>query len=320
MIKQLRIQNFRSHKNTKLEFVKGVNCIVGLPDSGKTNIIRAINWALTNRPLGFRFHSNFAKGPTAVDIDFEEGNQISLVKSKSESGYVCNEKEFRAIGSDVPDEVSRISNITELNLQTQMDKPFLICESPGEVAKVFNRVSKLEKPDLVIASLTTDINSKNKQIKILSLDKIEFEEKLKRFENLPQMKNDLDEIEQIENKRQKIKNEIDELFSMIENIEAVKKIMENIVDVAEAQKELANINKLYTEIANEQKKHMSLQDIITSTEEVEDKMQNIKMDYKDIQKDFGKFLKTIKICPYCEKCTEPISAHNLDKFIKAELA
>lgn len=320
MIKQLRIQNFRSHKNTKLEFVKGVNCIVGLPDSGKTNIIRAINWALTNRPLGFRFHSNFAKGPTAVDIDFEEGNQISLVKSKSESGYVCNEKEFRAIGSDVPDEVSRISNITELNLQTQMDKPFLICESPGEVAKVFNRVSKLEKPDLVIASLTTDINSKNKQIKTLSLDKIEFEEKLKRFENLPQMKNDLDEIEQIENKRQKIKNEIDELFSMIENIEAVKKIMENMIDIDKARKELVSINKLYTEIANEQKKHMSLQDIITSTEEVEDKMQNIKMDYKDIQKDFGKFLKTIKICPYCEKCTEPISAHNLDKFIKAELA
>jgi len=65
---------------------------------------------------------------------------------------------------------------------------------------------------LVIASLTTDINSKNKQIKILSVEKTEFEEKLKRFENLPQMKNDLNEIEQIENKRQKIKNEIDELF------------------------------------------------------------------------------------------------------------
>jgi len=32
MIKHLRIQNFRSHKNTNLEFVKGVNCIVGLPE------------------------------------------------------------------------------------------------------------------------------------------------------------------------------------------------------------------------------------------------------------------------------------------------
>jgi len=320
MIKQLRIQNFRSHKDTKLEFVKGVNCIVGAPDSGKTNIIRAINWVLTNRPLGFRFHSNFTKDPTVVDIDFEDGHQISLIKSKSESGYVCNEKEFRAIGSDVPDEVSKISNLTELNLQTQMDKPFLICESPGEVAKVFNRVSKLEKPDLVIASLTTDINSKNKQIKILSVEKTEFEEKLKRFENLPQMKNDLNEIEQIENKRQKIKNEIDELFSIIENIETVKKTMENMIDVDKARKELENINKFYTEIFNKQMKYISLQDIIASAEEVEDKMQNMKMDYKDIQKDFGKFLKTIKICPYCEKCKEPISAHNLDKFIKVELA
>jgi len=173
---------------------------------------------------------------------------------------------------------------------------------------------------LVIASLTTDINSKNKQIKILSVEKTEFEEKLKRFENLPQMKNDLNEIEQIENKRQKIKNEIDELFSIIENIETVKKTMENMIDVDKARKELENINKFYTEIFNKQMKYISLQDIIASAEEVEDKMQNMKMDYKDIQKDFGKFLKTIKICPYCEKCKEPISAHNLDKFIKVELA
>lgn len=320
MIKHLRIQNFRSHKNTNLEFVKGVNCIVGFPDSGKTNIIRAINWALTNRPLGFRFHSNFAKDPTAVDIDFEEGNQISLVKSKSESGYVCNEKEFRAIGSDVPDEVSRISNITELNLQTQMDKPFLICESPGEVAKVFNRVSKLEKPDLVIASLTTDINSKNKQAKMLSVEQLELQKQLEKFDTLPQMKNDLAEIEKIETNRQSVKNEIENLSLMIENIEFAKKTMDNMIDVNKARKELESINKFYTEIFNEQNKYIALQDIITSTEEVEDKMQNIKMDYKDIQKDFGKFLKTIKICPYCEKCKEPISAHNLDKFIKVELA
>jgi DNA repair protein SbcC/Rad50 len=320
MIKQLRIQNFRSHKNTKLEFVKGVNCIIGLPDSGKTNIIRAINWILTNRPLGFRFHSNFTKDPTAVDVDFEDGHQITLIKTKSESGYVCNEKEFRAIGSDVPDEVSRISNITELNLQTQMDKPFLICESPGEVAKVFNRISKLEKPDLVIASLTTDINSKNKQAKALLLEKTELEESLKKFKNLPQMKDDLDEIEKIEDRKQKIKNGIDELFSIIDNIEAVKKIMENMIDVDKARKELENINKFYSEIFNKQIKYTALQDIITSAEEVEDKMQNMKMNYKDIQKDFGKFLKTIKICPYCEKCKEPISTHNLDKFVKAELA
>jgi DNA repair protein SbcC/Rad50 len=319
MIKQLRIQNFRSHKNTKLEFVKGVNCIVGLPDSGKTNIIRAINWALTNRPLGFRFHSNFAKDPTTVDVDFEDGHQISLIKSKSESVYFCDEKEFRAIGSDVPNEVSRASNITELNLQTQMDKPFLICESPGEVAKVFNRISKLEKPDLVIASLTSDINSKNKQTKVLLIEKAEIEENLKKFDNLSQMKNSLIKIEQIETKILETKEKIDELSSMIENIEAAKNTIDNMIDVDAASKALASIVKFYEKIANEKKKYTALQDIITSAEEVNDKIHNMRIDYKDMKTDFGKFLKTIKVCPYCEKCKEPISAHSLDKFMNEEL-
>ena len=60
-IKSIEINNFRTHRNTKLEFAKGINALIGLPDSGKTNIIRFINWVLKNRPLGFKFHSDFTE-------------------------------------------------------------------------------------------------------------------------------------------------------------------------------------------------------------------------------------------------------------------
>lgn len=314
MIKKLEIQNFRSHRNTKLEFVKGVNCIIGLPDSGKTNIIRAINWALTNRPLGFRFHSNFAKEPTSVEIDFDNDHNICLVKSKAEANYACDEKVYKAIGSNVPDEVLKFANLTELNLQTQMDKPFLICESAGEVAKIFNRISKLEKPDVVIACMTTDINSRNKQAKSLLAEQVGIERKLKEFENLPAMKKSYEKIKVIADEILSIESNIENLSSLIDDIEEASATIEKMIDIKKAKKDLDAIEKSAADLLKIKDKVRSLNTFIANLTDIIDKMDNIKMDHKEMIEDYKNFLKTIKVCPYCEKCKEPISSHNLDKF------
>ena len=49
MIKSVEFQNFQSHKKTILEFVPGVNIIVGLSDAGKSAVMRAIKWCLKNQ-------------------------------------------------------------------------------------------------------------------------------------------------------------------------------------------------------------------------------------------------------------------------------
>ena len=67
MIKSLSIKNYQSHKDSYLEFSEGVNCILGGSDNGKTAIIRAINWIMTNRPLGESFRSNWG-GKTEVEL------------------------------------------------------------------------------------------------------------------------------------------------------------------------------------------------------------------------------------------------------------
>ena len=48
MIKSLHIQNFQSHKKTTLKFHKGINVVIGQSDSGKSAIIRALNWTINN--------------------------------------------------------------------------------------------------------------------------------------------------------------------------------------------------------------------------------------------------------------------------------
>jgi len=71
MIKQLTIKNFQSHKKTKLEFSDGVNIIIGQSDSGKTAIIRALNWVVNNKPSGDSFRSHWG-GDTNVEITMED--------------------------------------------------------------------------------------------------------------------------------------------------------------------------------------------------------------------------------------------------------
>jgi len=160
MLEFIRIKNFQSHEDTTLEFSSGVNCIRGISARGKTAILRALNWVVTNRPLGFRFHSRFAKSPeTEVVIGTSEGVEVRQFKTKSSAAYAVNDRVFSAMGSGVPDAVQEALRFSEMTYQSQLDPPFLISEKPGEIARVFNRIMKIERVDRWISSLTTSINS-----------------------------------------------------------------------------------------------------------------------------------------------------------------
>ena len=52
MIDKIKIENIQSHKNTELNLSNGINVIVGSSNNGKSAILRALYWAIYNRPLG----------------------------------------------------------------------------------------------------------------------------------------------------------------------------------------------------------------------------------------------------------------------------
>jgi exonuclease SbcC len=183
MIKSLRLKQFRSHEDSCLEFSPGINVILGRSGCGKTNILRALIWLATNRPRGLAFRSRFAKKglPTEVEAAVSptstpNGKQlvtnsesISLTLRKSTKGmavYSVGNTELTGFGSSVPEEVVELLDLNpELNIREQLDAPFLITSSPGEVAGVINRVTKLENVDKWVSQLTTRVNSTKKKKK-----------------------------------------------------------------------------------------------------------------------------------------------------------
>jgi exonuclease SbcC len=153
MIKTLEIKNFQSHKDTVIEFHPGVNVIQGSSRNGKSAILRALNYVINNKPSGMRHISFWAKektkilDPCKVSITFGEGHTVSRIRGDINGYQIDDGKPLEAIEQSVPDAVSQLCNFSEINIQKQMDAPFLLATSSGEVSKFFNRVLRLEDAD-----------------------------------------------------------------------------------------------------------------------------------------------------------------------------
>ena len=169
MIKSITLKNIQAHKNSKLEFDKGINAIIGSSNNGKSSIIRALNWNRYNRPLGI---DNLAshwivddKGNLKEEMSVTIENDFGTVvrkRTKNENQYIVNDKELNVVKSDVPVEVEQTLNLSETNIQNQQDSPFLLSETSGKVAEYFNRIVRLDIIDKVLSN-TESKRRKTKQ-------------------------------------------------------------------------------------------------------------------------------------------------------------
>jgi exonuclease SbcC len=170
MIKSIELKNFQSHKNTKLDFHPGVNVIVGSSRSGKTAILRALNWNRYNKPAGLAFNSywNRDKKKQPIDafsstVEFED---VSIDRNRSSefNGYIGGDKRYEALGQGIPEDVETLWNMSEVNIQKQFDTPFLISESAAEVARFFNKTIHLDKIDVVLSNAESKRRKLNSSI------------------------------------------------------------------------------------------------------------------------------------------------------------
>lgn len=160
MLNSIQLQNFQAHEDTLLELHPGVNVIAGSSNSGKSSILRALNWVTYNRPTGEAFLSHWArdkKGNQADDVSvtLTMGEQ-EIVRRKSKvtkNTYSIGDKTLEAIGMDVPEEVAISLNLSDVNIQRQHDSPFLLSESPGEVARFFNKIVHFDAIDKYLSTI-----------------------------------------------------------------------------------------------------------------------------------------------------------------------
>jgi exonuclease SbcC len=311
MFKKIVIKNFQSHKRTVLRLSKGINGIIGLPNSGKTAIIRAILLAKNNRPRGFAYHNNFIDSPiTEVHIKPDNEPLIKFIKTKSKTKFYYGNKSFKT-GTNVPDKIAEGLNLRDINFGLQLGLPFLILSSPSEIARQINKVTESEVVNKCIKETNDRLNKLKSKRKSLKINIDDYKSKLTAFKNLDRVKPLIDKGFEYDKKIEGTYLKIDEL----EHIKLfITKAQNAIVNQKKPLQALDLINDAES-IQKEMEKLASQMIILENIKRLKISLKSAIKEKIKIIDDYTNELKRSKLCP---TCYEPIKLRTI-KNIKMEL-
>ena len=301
MLKQLRIKNFQSHQNTKIDFCPGVNGVIGLSQAGKTSILRAFKLLRQNRPLGRRFHNKYTKASkTSVHAMFSNNIIASIHKSKKETKYklknISGEKiSFSKVGKAVPDLISQNINLSKINVQSQLDSPFMVISSPGEIAREINKITDSEMVD----SWTSALNKEISKLKIKNeIQKDRLRKNIKEKNKYKNLKNADKIISRWEKLTKKRKTKEDLHFSLTEDNEKIKNKKRAILSL----KKYSAIEKFIEGIEKVKKRRKKIEQgfyLLKELKQENNELSILTQEYKDLSRKYIQKIKSSKRCPVC---------------------
>lgn len=322
MIEQIEISNIQAHKYSHLTLSDKLNIIKGRTHSGKSCIIRALKWAIENRPKGGgdKLKNDQAKKDDAVSVSvlFSDGKFISREKTRKNNSYISSEHKdpFDAIKLDVPDEIREIIKLTSNNIRSQGDGYFLIDKTGGQIATALNDVVGLKIIDETKLKAKKLVSSFTNRLQVLDsqIEEAELELKSPEFkvaERIGKLLSEydyedtfystiIDEIEEISNIYSKIKNnrsvvysynrmsqiedKVKELEKLITNFEELEENISHILDIKSDIDKSAIYLERYNNISHIKPIISSINREIEAYFEIEQASSKIRRVYLDIKK------------------------------------
>ncbi len=352
IIKKVILKNFQKHKSLSLDFNRGINVIEGNTGSGKSNVVRAITWVLYNCGRKKDLRKEGTK-KTSATLVLDNNIEITRYVSNSTNGYILKkgeeEKKFDSIGHSIPEEIIKIVgspikvNNEEiiLNIDKQIAMPFLVGETNGFKAKLFNKLTGSEVIDYILKAINKDKLNSQRKIKdlkervekqgekvkkieeakkklVILLDKLQclLEEK-ETYDNLVKIQNLREEEIKLRKKIQKIqKIDIKKIERMSENYEKFLKIktlfaqlikLNKFFSIAfkKTEKRLKKVHKIY----NNFKKRKELNDTIEKINKIDLNENNKKLE--EFQNKYKKALREQGLCPTCNQELDEKTINNL---------
>jgi exonuclease SbcC len=266
------MKNFQSHEETVINFEKGINAIVGQSDKGKTAIIRAMKWVLYNEPRGFDFVRH-GTDECSVTLVMSDGIKITRGRKKNKNYYIIEEpggikRKFENMGTGVPAEVIEATGVFKitidtdkelvLNLDEQLDPPFLLSETGSVKAKAIGSIVKTHLLDASerdvqkeILQLTSEIKDTEKQLE-------EKEKEIRTFGDMTSLEKTMNRLEFLL-ERLKKKNEIVEKLSYLnKKILGIEKEMEDAGETISQLTMLSHIEISYLQLKDLYRTHQSV--------------------------------------------------------------
>lgn len=260
-IEKVEIHNFQAHEKKTVTFEDGLNILVGSSNSGKTAIIRAIQWVLYDSPSGNAFITT-GKKKTKVILTLSNGYIVERNRTKTSSGsYKLTDPEgetleFKGFSNNIPIEIINAHQVPEIkvgdskiriNIQSQLEGAFMLSSTQSERINLLGSLVGAEKADAANKEISLERrrNSSSKK----QLEELLFEEK----EKLDKFK----DLEKAEQTVQLIEKSMILLNSLEEKVKKLRLINEEFnrkkEKLKEVSLELFNLSNVDIDIFNKYK-------------------------------------------------------------------
>jgi exonuclease SbcC len=252
-IKRLEITNFQSHEFTTIDFVNGLNAIVGESNQGKTSIIRAIRWCFLNSPDGTDFIRNGAN-EAIVKVFLSNGKTIIRKRDRKKGNFyeLIDENgkldPFSGFGKKIPEKIVKAHGITPVGdgiyfqIAEQTEGPFMMSLKPKQRAEVLGNLEELSRVDRALSEVNSDHTASNKA-------KNSVEKELKKLKL--ELEKKKVEIERLQVKIGTLKELKEGIESILEVNEYMTKQLKRLCDIQEEliqlKKDIEKADRLITE-------------------------------------------------------------------------
>lgn len=167
------IKDYQIIKQAVLEFKPGLTALIGPSNNGKSSIVKAIKAAVYTESGT----TPIRHGSDSYIVGIQNDNHTVVYQKKEGSTkYLVDGKSFSRFGVSTPEEVSNALNIKEivlngnkiqLNFWDQMDKPFLLDKSSGELFKFIVDSGENDQLSQVLKSMVSDRQQLNKEADVI---------------------------------------------------------------------------------------------------------------------------------------------------------
>lgn len=278
-IKSLNISGFQSHKATLIKFHSGVNSITGNSDCGKSAILRALNWVITNKVSDKSFRTRGMK-KTDVEVVFTDGQEVSRTQDNHNCYYLVDAKnkvdlEFTAFKNLIPEDIANALNLSDLNISNQFDSPFLLSDSAGEVARKLNQVSGLSDIDIAISNIKKQVLANNREIGTTEQILKDLQTQKEGFAYLEQMEKDVLAYERFENEFCQILQDENNISTYILRIEQITNEIALLDSFLNAQTDYDAVASMSLELKSATESYEALQHVISECLRLKDELNEI---------------------------------------------
>ena len=297
IIESIVMKNFKSHRNSKIEFNTGISIIMGGNGAGKSSILEAVSFALFKQHSGKKIEQLITIGQTKMSVELEfvsNGRKYKVLRQRSKNVSkakieILEGGAFQPLSSGDKQVTDEVHGLLEMDGDLFLNAVYvrqgeianLVDKTPAEKKQVIGKLLGIESLEKAWKNMLPLMNQ-------YEMQKVKLEGKLESLDGLnDEIRSKKAEKEVIHQKVQdissmvkKIKYELDAITKENNSLEEAKSAFEKTVNNIEAKKQI--LEKLNVD-------HEHLENQINEIRTKEDEIELIKPNLSKLE-----VLKTLK--------------------------